>query len=100
MLEGTYGAYQAAEQGNPMNSPLTNRCNIGLCDFPMLYPDAVVPPGSYQEKVLKAANIPYFVNGRVLMAPTFTWGSRIANQPPNLEYRNNIDFVRTNNVRG
>ena len=45
----------------------------------MLYPDAgIVPPGSYQEKVLQAANAPFYVNGRVHMAPTFTWGSRIS----------------------
>ena len=44
----------------------------------MLYPDAgIVEPGSYQEKVLQAANAPFYVNGRVHMAPTFTWGSRI-----------------------
>ena len=46
----------------------------------MLYPDAgIVPPGSYQEKVLKEANAPFYVNGRVHMAPTFTWGNRISN---------------------
>ena len=82
VLEGTYGFYQADEQGSIMMSPLTNRDAIGLGNFPMLYPDAgVVPPGSYQEKVLQAANAPFYVNGRVHMAPTFTWGSRVQPLP-------------------
>ena len=101
VFEGDVGAYQAAEQGSPMISPKTNRCNVGLCDFPLLYPDAgIVPPGSYQEKVLKAANAPILVNGRVNMAPTFTWGNRITNTPPSLSYNTGgfLDMVRTNDV--
>jgi hypothetical protein len=101
VIEGTYGFYQADEQGSIMMSPLTNRDNIGLGNFPMLYPDAgIVEPGSYQEKVLKAANAPFYVNGRVHMAPTFTWGSRITNTPPSLSYNTGgfLDMVRTNNI--
>ncbi len=94
VIEGTYGFYQADEQGSIMMSPLTNRDNIGLGNFPMLYPDAgIVEPGSYQEKVLQAANAPFYVNGRVHMAPSFTWGSRVSSTtatpnltPPNLLY--------------
>lgn len=106
VLEGTYGFYQADEQGSIMVSPLTNRDAIGLGNFPMLYPDAgIVEPGSYQEKVLQAANAPFYVNGRVHMAPTFTWGSRIGGgtpnlTPPSLSYNTGgfLDMVRTNNV--
>jgi hypothetical protein len=100
VLEGTYGFYQADQQGNIGISPLTNRDAIGLGDFPMLYPDAgIVPVGSYQEKVLKAANAPFYVNGRVHMAPTFSWGNRISNAPPSLSYNGGwLDMVRTNNV--
>ena len=108
VIEGTYGFYQADEQGSIMMSPLTNRDNIGLGNFPMLYPDAgIVPPGSYQEKVLQAANAPFYVNGRVHMAPSFTWGSRVSSTtatpnltPPNLLYNTGgfLDMVRTNNI--
>lgn len=108
VIEGTYGFYQADEQGSIMMSPLTNRDNIGLGNFPMLYPDAgVVPPGSYQEKVLQAANAPFYVNGRVNMAPSYTWGSRVSSTtatpnltPPNLLYNTGgfLDMVRTNNI--
>ncbi len=106
VIEGTYGFYQADEQGSIMMSPLTNRDAIGLGNFPMLYPDAgLVPPGSYQEKVLQAAGAPFYVNGRVHMAPTFTWGSRIGGgtpnlTPPSLSYNTGgfLDMVRTNNI--
>ena len=108
VIEGTYGFYQADEQGSIMVSPLTNRDNIGLGNFPMLYPDAgIVPPGSYQEKVLQVANAPFYVNGRVHMAPTYTWGSRVSSTtatpnltPPNLSYNTGgfLDMVRTNNI--
>ncbi|MEO5739805.1 MAG: carboxypeptidase regulatory-like domain-containing protein [Vicinamibacterales bacterium] len=106
VVEATYGFYQADEQGSIMVSPLTNRDNIGLGNFPMLYPDAgIVEPGSYQEKVLQAANAPFYVNGRVHMAPTFTWGSRIGGgtpnlTPPSLQYNTGgfLDMVRTNNI--
>src|SRR5688572_19710343 len=100
VIEGTYGFYQADQQGNIGISPLTNRDTIGLGNFPMLYPDAgIVPVGSYQEKVLKEANAPFYVNGRVHMAPTFTWGNRISNAPPSLSYNGGwLDMVRTNNV--
>jgi hypothetical protein len=101
VIEGTYGFYQADEQGSIMVSPFTNRDTIGLGNFPMLYPDAgIVPPGSYQEKVLQAANAPFYVNGRVHMAPTFTWGNRITNTPPSLSYNTGgfLDMVRTNNI--
>jgi hypothetical protein len=101
VVEATYGFYQADEQGSIMMSPLTNRDTIGLGGFPMLYPDAgVVPAGSYQEKVLQAANAPFYVNGRVNMAPTFTWGSRVTNTPPSLSYNTGgfLDMVRTNNI--
>ena len=91
VIEGTYGFYQADQQGNIGISPHTNRDNIGLGNFPMLYPDAgIVPAGSYQEKVLKEANAPFYVNGRVHMAPTFTWGNRISNAPPSLSYNRRL----------
>ena len=100
VIEGTYGFYQADQQGVIGISPLTNRDNVGLGNFPMLYPDAgIIPAGSYQEKVMKEANPPFYVNGRVHMAPTFTWGSRVANAPPSLSYNGGwLDMVRTNNI--
>jgi Carboxypeptidase regulatory-like domain len=99
VIEGTYGAYQAAQQGAPPIDASTNRCSVGLCDFPLLYPDAgLVDPNSYQYKVLSASNAPMFVNGRVTIPPTFVWGSRITTPPPNLTYPAFLDLVRTNDI--
>jgi Carboxypeptidase regulatory-like domain/TonB-dependent Receptor Plug Domain len=99
VLEGNWGISQFNQQGAIPNSPVTNRCSVGLCDFPMLYPDAgIVPSGTYQEKALSATATPYYVNGRVTMAPTYTWGNRIGNPPPNNTYPVFLDMVRTNVV--
>jgi hypothetical protein len=87
IFEGTFGFTQGNQLGNVPTSPAANKNNVGLGDFPVLYPNAnIVPKGSYQEKVLSAMNAPYFVDGRVLMAPTYAWGSRIGNPPPNNAY--------------
>ena len=101
VVEATYGFYQASQQGTPMVSPLTNRCSIGLCDFPLLYPDAgLIDPDTYQYQNLVAANAPMLVDGRIMLAPVFTWGNRVANAPPSLSYTTGgwLDMVRTNNV--
>ena len=101
VLEGTWGAYQAAEQGSPMTSQKANRCNVGLCDFPLIYPDSgIIPVGSFQEKVLQASKAGQYVNGRVLLIPTLAWGSRITNTPPDIRYTTGgfLDLVRTNDV--
>ncbi|HEV3214597.1 MAG TPA: carboxypeptidase-like regulatory domain-containing protein [Vicinamibacterales bacterium] len=99
VLEGNWGIAQTNQQGAIPNDPVTNRCNVGLCDFPLLYPDAgIAPPGSYQDKTLSATATPYYVNGRVLMAPTYSWGNRVPNAPPNNTYPVFLDMVRTNVV--
>src|SRR5262249_38735449 len=87
IFEGTWGLTQGNQLGNVPNSPLTNRNNVGLGNFPTLYPNnGAVPVGSYQEKVLKAMNAPFYVNGQILMAPSYVWGSRINPAPPALAY--------------
>jgi hypothetical protein len=101
VFEATYGLYQASQQGTPMVSPKTNRCTIGLCDFPLLYPDAgVMEQDTYQYENLVAANAPMLVDGRIMLAPVFVWGNRVANAPPSLSYTTGgwLDMVRTNNV--
>lgn len=112
VFEATYGFYQAHQQGTPMVSPGTNRCTIGLCDFPLLYPDAgIIDEDTYQYQNLVAANAPMLVDGRIMLAPVFMWGSRIAGNnrqncdtttcmAPSLSYTTGgwLDMVRTNNV--
>ena len=87
VLEGTFGMTQINQRGNVPFSATTNRYNVGLGDFPTLFPNnGQVPVGSYQEKVLQAMNAPFYVDGALQMRPNFTWGSRIANAPPNTPY--------------
>jgi hypothetical protein len=99
VLEATYGLTQGNQLGNVPMSPVTNRNAVGLGDFPLLYPNnGLVPEGSYQEKVLKTMNAPYYINGRVEMAPTYVWGNRIANAPPNNAYPPFLCMQNTHDV--
>jgi hypothetical protein len=103
-LEGTYGRSRnelagcAIAQSNTGPSfctaavPMTansNRFNIGLANLPLLFPDAnKFDPGYYVADAM--ANMrptpPAWVNGDLLLPPSFAWGSRIANAPPNVPF--------------
>ena len=88
IFEGTLGYTRGNQLGSEPIDASANRCNSpGLCDYPFLYPNALnVPKGTYQEKVLIGENAPYYKNGRLLLQPVYTWGSRISNPPPNNNY--------------
>jgi carboxypeptidase family protein/TonB-dependent receptor-like protein len=92
-LEGTYG-FSNRRLGGIVNSPSTNRLTTGLAGLPSLYPNAyVIPPASYNGKVMADVAPPFFQNGRAELAPTFLWGNRIGSAPPNLAYP---AFLNTN----
>ena len=81
-VEGTYG-FSFNEIDNLFTSPLSNRFNAGLGDLPMLYPQAgTVDPSYHAAAVFAAANSPFYVNGRAVYPPQFSWGNRITNTPP------------------
>ena len=90
LFEGSVGYTRGNQLGSEPIDAAANRCNTpgsALCNFPFLYPDSLnVPKGSYQEKVLLGENAPYYKNGVLLLQPDYTWGSRIANPPPNNNY--------------
>jgi hypothetical protein len=97
-LEGTYGFIQN-QLGSPIISPASNRCNVGLCDIPLLFPDAgIVDSRYYNPTVLEAINSPMYVDGRIMLPPTFTWGNRITNAPPSLIYPAFLNLNRTHNL--
>jgi hypothetical protein len=97
-IEGTYGFIQN-QLGTPIISPASNRCNVGLCDIPLLFPDAgAVDSRYYNPTVLEAIGSPMYVGGRIMLPPTFSFGSRIANQPPSLIYPAFLNKNRTHNV--
>ena len=82
-LEATYG-YSFNEIDNLFVNPLSNRVNAGLGDLPMLYPQAgTVDPDYHAARVFAASNSPFYVDGRAMYPPQFSWGNRIANAPPN-----------------
>ncbi len=99
VLEGTYGLTQGNQLGNVPMSPVTNRNAVGLGNFPLIYPNnGLVPEGSYQQKVLETMGVPYYINGRVEMAPSYVWGSRIGNPPPNNAYPPFLCMQNTHDV--
>ena len=71
------------QSGFAMN-PLGNRFNAGLGNIPFLFPDAnVIDPSYYAFEALSGVNPPNFVDGRVVVPPSFTWGGRVSNNNPN-----------------
>ncbi len=86
----------------PVN-PTSNRFNVGLGNFPYIYPDAnIVPTDSYAHQVFTELEPPIWDGTRLQLVPSFAngWGSRIANanQPPNVPFPNYINLVRTYDV--
>ena len=98
MLEGTYG-FIRVQQGSPIVTDKMNRCNVGLCDVPFLFPNfGVLPEGGYQQELMTKMDVPYMVNNTLVLLPRFAFGSRIANAPPNLQYPNFTNLTRTNDL--
>ena len=75
-------------------NPVSYKVNAGLCNLPVLFPNAfALNTNYYAYQVLSKMNPPFFVNGQVLRTPSFTWGSRIGNAPPNVPF---AGFVNIN----
>jgi hypothetical protein len=87
ILEASAGYTRGNQLGSIAINAAADRCTVGLCNFPELFPNAEnVPAGSYQAQVLAGSNAPYYRNNHVYLAPDYSWGSRIANAPPNNAY--------------
>ncbi|HWB17621.1 MAG TPA: carboxypeptidase-like regulatory domain-containing protein [Vicinamibacterales bacterium] len=103
-IEVTYGYIQNT-LGRPFVNPASNRCNVGLCDIPLLFPDAgLIDSNLYDYSVLEDIDAPMLANGRIMLPPTFSFGNRISNQPPSLPFPSDrlgvINLNRTNNWVG
>ncbi len=115
-LEATYGHSQnelagcALAQSNtgpafctaavPMNET-ANRFNVGLGGLPLLFPDAnILNPDYYAAKALDGMNprSPAWVDGNIVKAPVFSFGSRVANAPPNTPFPDYFNVNSTNDV--
>jgi hypothetical protein len=99
-FEFTYG-YIQNQLGTPIISDASNRCNDGLCDIPLLFPDAgKIDSNLYNYSVLKDIGSPMLVNGQIMLPPSFSFGDRISNQPPDLIYPAYLNLNRTHNWTG
>jgi hypothetical protein len=79
----TGGAPNFCRDGLPVN-PSANRTTAGFGAIPYLFPNAtVIDPYTFAYEVLSRSQSPVWDGTRVLGAPAFTWGTRIANAPPN-----------------
>lgn len=102
-VEATYGMIQnrltGGGNGGVLMTPASNRNNIGLGDFPLLYPDAnIVDPRYYAYDTLGQYDTPMWADGRIMLPPRFDWGSRVSNAtlaPPNLLYPGWVNINRT-----
>jgi Carboxypeptidase regulatory-like domain len=97
-LEGTAG-HSAAYQGGCFGvgsgggpqfcnaftmTPNANRNNIGLGDIPFIFPDAnVIDSRYFVYSLLNRSGSPMWDGTRVLLPPSFSWGSRVSNSSPN-----------------
>lgn len=91
-------------------SPAGNRIVSGFGDIPYLFPDAtVLSPNTFSYEVINKVNTTMWDGTRVVAPPSFTWGNRITNTPPNnvgpfgnfiLDTRNRTFNVSVTKVRG
>jgi Carboxypeptidase regulatory-like domain len=79
----TGGSPNFCRDGLSVN-PSANRNTAGFGAIPYLFPNAgVIDPNTFTYEVLSRSQSPVWDGTRVLGAPAFTWGTRIANAPPN-----------------
>ena len=80
--------------GFPVN-PVANKATDGLIGLPSLFPDAnVVDSSYYNHDALSEVSPIYFDGTRVLLPPSFQWGSRVASAsaPPSNVYPGFADY--------
>ncbi|PYR60094.1 MAG: hypothetical protein DMF91_13070 [Acidobacteria bacterium] len=70
-----------------MMGPLASLSGAGLQNLPFLFPNAtVLNPGYYAVTALNELQPAFWDGTRMAKVPTFSWGSRITNTPPNLGF--------------
>ncbi len=83
VFEATYGMAQNWLGTLTANGDKINKTALGLSGFPLLFPDAnSIPAGSYAADLL-GGTTGWIENGMINLPPSLSYGSRVANQPPN-----------------
>ncbi|MFB3854707.1 MAG: carboxypeptidase regulatory-like domain-containing protein [Vicinamibacterales bacterium] len=75
--------------GGISTSPKANRVTAGMGDLPFLFPDAFTIDRSYKAfAILDRVNPPWWdkASGSGMHVPMFSWGNRITNAPPNIQW--------------
>jgi hypothetical protein len=111
-IEGTFGNASHRQAGCGLNGNGANFCTAGfpvndiantatngLTGLPSLFPDAnIVDPSFYQYEALSEVSPANFDGNRVLLAPAFQWGGRVANAPPSNVYPGFADYSSVNDI--
>jgi hypothetical protein len=64
-----------------------NRYNVGLGDIPFIFPEAnQIDPRYFIYDLLNKSGSTMWDGQNVLLAPSFSWGNRVANSPPNIGF--------------
>ncbi|MBP6715415.1 MAG: carboxypeptidase regulatory-like domain-containing protein [Acidobacteria bacterium] len=84
--------------GLPTND-IANRNTAGFGAIPYLFPNAtVIDPSTFAYEVLQRSGSPIWDGTRINVAPSFAFGSRVANAPPNWQGPFS-SFILDTNVR-
>jgi hypothetical protein len=113
-FEGSWGANYHHQEGCSVNggspnfcrnglqmSPSANRDLAGMGGIPYVFPDAtVMAPGTQAYAMLQSVQPSVWDGTRVNSVPSFTWGGRVGNSPPNNigPFGNFILDTRTSNI--
>jgi hypothetical protein len=64
-----------------------DRFEVGMGDLPLLFPDAGVMDTRYKSfDILNSVKPPFWDGTRATPVPSWAWGTRIANPPPNISW--------------
>ena len=100
-IEATYGSIKNELAGGGSGGLLTNETATMthplLAGLPLLYPNATVldNEGYYAYKVMQAENPVWWDGTRMNVPPSFGWGNRIQNGPPNQQFPGFLNINKT-----
>jgi hypothetical protein len=86
------------ESGLPMNDK-ASPIKAGLGTLPRIFPDAgVIDPSYYAYQALETVKPPIWDGKRLDFMPSFSWGGRIGNAPPNFPFPGWLNVNKTTDI--
>jgi hypothetical protein len=84
--------------GLPVND-IASLKGAGLTGLPSIFPDAgVIDKSYYAYEALQAVKPPIWDGTRLSMVPSFSWGGRVANAPPNFPFPGWLNVNKTTDI--